>query len=330
MSRFISKGIIFIGTVLGLILASDLSAASLPSELIVDYTPYNPLSLVLKKFNWLEDEFKSSHVRIRRVFCLGSDSALNYLQADSVNIASSASIASVCRRAEGKRIKAVYVFTRAEWVSIIVSRDSPINSVKELKGKRIAATPGTDPYFFLLRSLREAGLHKNDVVIVPMSHTEGRMAVEQNKVDAWAAGTPHSAMSQMESGTRVLYRNVLFNSYGFLNVSEDFDRKYPQAVSRVIKVYEKARKWALKHPDDLEAIYADEGKVPLPITRMLMSRNDFSNPVVGRNDVRLMKEAYPVLKEENLVPPNVDADKVIADLIDTSFLVKQVVQGHDK
>jgi sulfonate transport system substrate-binding protein len=315
----------FMGVVIGSIIATVTTAAPLPAELRVDFTSYNPLSLVLKKFHWLEDEFKPDNVSVRHVFCLGSDSALNYLQSDCVDVASSASLASLWRRSKGERINAVYVFTRAEWVSIIIPRDSPIISIRGLKGKRIAAAPGTDPYFFLLRSLREAGLHKQDVIIVPMSHTEGRTAVEQNQVDAWAAGTPHCAMSQMETGARVLYRNRQFNSYGFLNVSEDFARKYPEAVSRVIKVYEKARKWALSHPDDLEAMYADEANVPLPITRVLMSRNDFTDPFIGRNDIWVMKAAYPVLKEEKLVPQDIDEDKVIADLIDTSFIAKEII-----
>ena len=325
MCRFFNKGVILLGVVTGLLVATVSSAETLPAELRVDYTPYNPLSLVLKKFHWLEDEFSADHVRIRRVFCLGSDVALDRLQSDDLDVASSASLASLLRRANGERIKAVYVFTRAEWVSIVIPRESPIDSVRELKGRRIAAAPGTDPYFFLLRSLREAGLHKEDVVIVPMSHTEGRAAVERNDVDAWAAGSPHCAMSQMEAGTRVLYRNRLFNSYGFLNVSEDFALKYPQAVSRVIKVYEKARKWVLSHPDDLETIFSDEQHVPLPISRVLMSRNDFTAPVIERNDLRVLKAAYSVLKEERLVPQEVDGDNVVTDLTDRSFIAKEII-----
>jgi sulfonate transport system substrate-binding protein len=323
MCRFIKKRFVYVIMILGLMLTADVSAAPLPSELSLDYAPYNPLSLVVKKFNWLEDEFKADHVPVRWVFSLGSDLALKYLQADSVNIASSGSLSSLWSRANGNRLNAVYVFARAAWVSIVVSRDSPINSVKELKGKRIAAEPGSDPYFFLLRALREAGMHKEDVVIVPLSHTEGRAAVELNRVDAWSAGIPHCAMSQMESGSRAIYRNVLFNSYGVLNVSEDFAGKYPQVVSRVIKVYERARKWSITHPDDLEAIYAEEQKLPLPISRVVLGRYDFSNPVISRNDIRVLREGYPVLKEEKLVRNNTDVDKVLADLVNMSFANNQ-------
>ncbi len=68
----------------------------------------------------------------------------------------------VCRagRANGSPIKSVYVYSRAEWTALVVRKDSPLQSVAELKGKKIAATKGTDPYLFTLRALQKAGLKR--------------------------------------------------------------------------------------------------------------------------------------------------------------------------
>jgi sulfonate transport system substrate-binding protein len=324
MRGFINKSIVLISIVSGLILSADLSAASLPSEVSVDYSYYNPLSLVIKKFKWLEKEFETEHVPIRWVFTPGSNLALKYLKDDSVNVSSSASLSSVLSRASGNRIKAVYVFARPEWVALLVNRDSPINSMNDLKGKRIAVTPGTDPYFFLLRALREAGMHKEDVEIVPLQHTDGRTALERKNIDAWSAVQPYAGMSQLENGSRVIYRNVLYNSYGVLNVSVDFANKYPEAMLRVLSVYEKARKWALRHPDDLEVIYAEEAKVPLAVSRLVLSKYDFFNPVIDRNDMAMLRVASRVLKEERLISPDTDLEKVIPDLVDRNFILKVI------
>jgi sulfonate transport system substrate-binding protein len=324
MRRFIDKCIIFIGMVLGLILVSDVYAAPLPSEVSVDYSYYNPLSLVIRRFSWLEKEFKPDHVPVRWVFTSGSDLALKYLQADSVNISSSASLSSVFSRARGNRIKSVYVFARPEWVALLVNRDSPINSINDLKGKRIAATPGTDPYFFLLRALKAAGLHKEDVEIVPLQHADGKMALERNNVDAWSGLYPYAGMSQLENGSRVFYRNILYNSYGVLNVSEDFVHQYPEAVFRVLSVYEKARKWALRHPDDLEAIYAEELKVSLAVSRLVLSKYDFFNPVIDRNDMAMLRAASRVLTDGELISPDTDLDKLIPDLVDRDIILKVI------
>jgi sulfonate transport system substrate-binding protein len=190
-----------------------------------------------------------------------------------------------------------------------------------LKGRKIAATPGTDPYFFLLRALTEAGLHKQDVEIVPLQHTEGRTALELKQVDAWSGLHPYAGMSQLENGSRVIYRNVLFNSYGVLNVSENFAHKYPEVVTRVIKTYERARKWALRHPDDLEMLYAEELKVSLPVARLVLSKYDFYNPVIDRNDMAMLSEAALILKDGHMIAPDKDIDNVIAELVDRSFVL---------
>lgn len=52
-----------------------------------------------------------------------------------------------------------------------------------------------------------------------LQHADGRAALEQGTVDAWAGLDPHMAASELEAGSKLIYRNVTFNTYGFLNVS---------------------------------------------------------------------------------------------------------------
>ena len=334
MHRLFVRFVISICTVIAFIctLANNVSAASLPAELRVDYADYNPLSLIIKKFNWLEHEFQPDNMSIRWVYSTASGFALKNLQEGSVDIASSAIVSSVWSRATGNRIKAVYVFARPEFNAILVDRDSPINSVTELKGKRVAVSPGSATYFFLLRALREVGLHKNDIEVVPLAHPEGRVALELHKVDAWAGIEPHASLSQLENGSRLLYRNWRYNAYASLIVSEDLARQYPEAILRVIKVYERARRWALSHPDDLEQIYATQEKLPLQATRLILNKCDFFNPVIDRNDIHTLREATAIVKEEKVISPDTDLDKVINDLIDRSFVSKVLIdlEHHDR
>ncbi|NTW52806.1 MAG: aliphatic sulfonate ABC transporter substrate-binding protein [Chlorobiaceae bacterium] len=320
MHSFIKRSIICISTVLALILGADLSAGPLPSVLRVDYADYNPLSLVLRKFNWLDEEFKQDNVRIHWVFSPGSDAALKNLQADSLDIASTGSLSSLWSKANGNSIKAFYVFGRPEWAAVLVSHDSPLGSVKDLKGKSIASPTGTDAYFFLLRALHDAGLHKDDVRIISLPHKAGKAVVENHFVDAWGGVEPYAAISQLDRGSRVLYRNVHFNSYGVLNITGDFARKYPEVVSRVVNVYEKARKWAIMHSDEFRVIYAEEARVSLPVSRIVLGRYDFSRPVFEHNDITTLKDGSSILKEEKFIRQDTDVDMLINDLIDSRFV----------
>jgi sulfonate transport system substrate-binding protein len=296
------------------------AAAEEPIKVLrLDYAYYSPASLVLKHFGWVEQAFKPDGVAVSWVFSAGSNRALEYLNSRSVDFGSTAGLAAVLSRANGNPVKAVYVYSRPEWVALVVARGSPIRSVADLRGRKVAATLGTDAYLFLLRALQAAGLHKNDVEIVNLQHADGRTALEQGRVDAWAGLDPMMAASELEAGSRLIYRNIRFNSFGILDVSDSFDAEHPGYVRRVLEEYEKARKWILAHPDETAALLAAESHISLPVAKQQLSRNDFSNPVPDAAYVQSLQAAGPILTEDGLVRPGTDVGKAIDALIDARF-----------
>ncbi len=293
------------------------AAESAPAEVKLDYAYYSPVSLVLKHFGWLEKALPQS--KVSWVLSQGSNRSLEYLNSGGVDFASSASLAAVLSRANGSPIKSVYVYSRAEWTALLVRKDSPFQSIADLKGKKIAATKGTDPYLFTLRALQNAGLTKNDVELVHLQHPDGRTALEKGDVDAWAGLDPHMAASQIQAGSRLLYRNTDFNSYGVLSVTDTFAKEHPQTIETVLSAYEKARQWSVKHPDELAALLAKESGLPLDVARLQLSRTDLSTPQLSAKDIASSKAAAPILVSEELVRRGVTVDQVIDKLIDTRF-----------
>ena len=249
----------------------------------------------------------------------GSNRALEFLNSGAIDFGSTAGLAAVLSRANGNPIRAVYVYSRPEWTALAVPKDSTIKSVAELKGKRIAATKGTDPFLFLLRALNEAGLSRNDVEIVHLQHADGRVALEQKRVDAWAGLDPHLAASELEAGSKLIYRNVNFNTYGFLNVSEKFVKTYPEQVRTVIAAYERARRWVIANPDEAAKILAEEARLKIEVAQAQLKRTDFSNPRIGREHHDALRAAAPILTEEELVRKGTDVSKVVTELIEPSF-----------
>src|SRR3954468_23913377 len=128
------------------------------------------------------------------------------------------------------------------------------------------------------------------------------------------------AASELEGGSRLLYRNVAFNTYGFLNVRDDFLAAHPQAVAKVITAYEKARSWLRANPTEGARILAEEAKVSLPVALLQIKlRSDFSNPQPSLEHVKALQQAAPILRAEDLVKPGTDLDRVIGSLVDTRF-----------
>ena len=84
-----------------------LSQAAAPlKELRLDHAYYSPSSLVLKRFGWLEEDLGKSGTQVKWVFSAGSNRALEYLNAGSLDIGSSAGLAALLSRANGNPIKA--------------------------------------------------------------------------------------------------------------------------------------------------------------------------------------------------------------------------------
>lgn len=289
--------------------------AAAPKEVRLDYAYYAPTSLVLKDQGILEKRLAADGIAVKWVFSHGSNRSLEYLNGGSIDFASTAGLAAVLSRANGSPVKTVYIASRPEWTALAVPKDSPIKSLADLKGKKIAATKGTDPYLFLLRSLNTAGLGKGDVEIVHLQHPDGRVALERGDVDAWSGLDPHLAASQLQAGSRLLYRNVEFNSYGVLNVSDKFLKEQPQLIGKVIAAYEEARQWTLAHPQQTAELLAREAKLPLEVAKLQLSRTDFSNPQPGAEHVTALKAAAPILLDEQLVRPGTDVAAVVDQLI---------------
>lgn len=304
----------------GLLLPGAARAADVLKEVRLDYAYYSPSSLVLRRFGWLEEDFKKDGIAVKWVLSAGSNRALEYLNGNSIDIGSTAGLAALLSKANGNPIKTPYIFSRPEWTALVVPKDSPIQTLADLKGKKIAATKGTDPYLFLLRALHTVKLKRSDIEHVALQHADGRAALEQGRVDAWAGLDPLMAASELDAGSRLLYRNVAFNTYGFLNVREAFLAEHPAEVKRVIAGYERARRWILANTTEAAKILAEEAKVSLQVALLQIKlRTDLSSPQPTSEHVNALKAAAPILLDEQLVKPGIDLNRTITELVDTQF-----------
>jgi sulfonate transport system substrate-binding protein len=298
--------------------ASGSAGAKKPSEIRLDYATYNPSSLILKSKGWLEQDLARDGIAVRWVFSQGSNKANELLASGSVDLASTAGAAALLARTNGVPLKVVYVFSKPEWTALVVSDTSPITRVAELKGKKIAATRGTDPFFFLLRSLEAAGLGQGDVELVHLQHGDGRLALQRGDVDAWAGLDPFMASAEIREHARLLYRNIDFNTFGTLNAREAFLATYPDQVQRVIAQYERARRWILEHKHEAAELLAAEGKIePDVAIRQLGERTvlDKDVGVPGGALHQALLAVVPILKREKLVGAGADPDKALDELV---------------
>src|ERR1700712_1053900 len=111
-------------------------------EIRIDWATYNPVSLVLRDQKLLETEFAKDRIAIRWVQSAGSNKALEFLNAGSLDFGSTAGAAALIAKVNGNPLKSIYVFSRPEWTALVTQGGSSIKAVADLKGQRIAVTRG--------------------------------------------------------------------------------------------------------------------------------------------------------------------------------------------
>lgn len=285
----------------------------------LDYAYYNPESLVIKEQGWLEQELGPGSVEW--VLSQGSNKANENLRARVVDIGSTAGTPALLARSNGSRIKSIDVYSRPEWSAIVVPKDSPITELAQLRGRKIAATQGTDPYFFLLQTLAAAGLSRTDVEIVNLQHSDGKTALERGDVAAWAGLDPFMAQTELEAGSRLIYRNLDFNSYGLLNADEQFLAERPQIALAVVRAYERARAWIAANPDAAVTTLATAASIKPEIARQqLLTRTDLAiDPVPGAPQRAVLERLLPLLVADGLVRSEQEARTALDTLFEPTF-----------
>jgi sulfonate transport system substrate-binding protein len=296
-------------------------AAGLPSEIRIDWATYNPVSMVLKQNGLLEKEFAKDGIGVRWVQSLGSNKALEFLNAGSIDFGSTAGSAALLGKINGNPIKSIYVYSRPEWTALVTRKDTSIAKIEDLKGKRVAVTRGTDPHIFLVRALQSVGLSEKDIVPVLLQHPDGMIALIRGDVDAWAGLDPMMAAAQVEDGARLFYRNKAANTYGILNAREDFLTKYPDLAKRVLGVYEDARKYCLAHYDDEKRVFMDVTKLPEAVVDIqLKERTELTFNRIGPEQRDTILQAGLALQQAGVIPASVDVKKTLDDLVDDRFV----------
>lgn len=302
---------------------ADTSAAAGDTTVTIDYATYNPLSLIIKEKGWLETALEEQGKDVEWVQSAGSNKANEALRSGAIDVGSTAGSAALLARSNGSPIQVIDLYSQPEWSALVTRTDTGISSVKDLAGKKVAVTKGTDPYFFLLQALEEAGVSPDEVTIEQLQHADGRTALNQGTVDAWSGLDPIMASTEIEDGNTLFYRNVDFNTYGFLNATEDFIESAPEAAQTIVDVYEYARDWALANEEEAVQILADGSGIELETAQVVWDRTylDIDN-VPGDKQLAVLEKVGPYLVESGDVASQGEVDTALGSIVNGTFAQK--------
>ena len=161
--------------------------------------------------------------------------------------------------------------------AILVRTDSPVRTLADLRGKRIAFTKGSSAHNMVVQALARAGLKPADIQQVNLQPPDAGAAFRSGALDAWAVWDPFFAIAELEPTTRVLTTaKGVAPSNSFFLASRSFTEREPGTVLALLDAINAAAGWAQANPEALAQTMADVTGVPLPAQRVAAPRGVYA------------------------------------------------------
>lgn len=292
-------------TLLALALLGAVPAGARAAETIkIGFQKGGGLLTMLKRQGAVEKAFAPSGATVKWVEFPAGPQMLEALNAGSIDFGTTGAPPPVFAQAAG--IDVVYVGAEPPPVAseaIIVKPDSPIRSVAQLKGKRVAFAKGSGSHLLLVAALNRAGLTIRDVQPIFLGPSEGRAAFDGGSVDAWVVWDPYLAAAQKAYNARVVadYTGLL-QANGFYLASRAFVQRSPQAVTTLLEQIALAGKWANTHQKEMVAMMAPQVGVPPDVIATWLGRQTAGVVPVDAAIVANQQKVADLFYREKLIP----------------------------
>lgn len=160
--------------------------------------------------------------------------------------------------------------------AILVPKDSPIQSVADLKGKTVALNKGSNVHYLLVRALERAGVAYSDITPKFLPPADARAAFERGSVDAWAIWDPFQAAAEAATGARTLANGEgIVSNHQFYLGARDFTEANPAVIDAIIAALADIDVWAKANPAAAAAELAPSVGIPAPILQVALERQSY-------------------------------------------------------
>jgi sulfonate transport system substrate-binding protein len=165
---------------------------------------------------------------------------------------------------------------RAE--AILVTKDSPIKSVADLKGKKVALNKGSNVHYLLVKQLEKHGLKITDITPVYLAPADGRAAFESKNVDAWVIWDPFQAAAEKATGARVLADGTgnVVNNYQYYLGARNFVSKNPKVIEALFEDSVAQGIWLKKNLRQAAELIAPLQGLPVEVVELALQRYEFN------------------------------------------------------
>jgi sulfonate transport system substrate-binding protein len=157
--------------------------------------------------------------------------------------------------------------------AIVVPKDSPLRTLADLRGKKVALNKGSNVHYLLVKALEKAGLAYGDIQVVYLPPADARAAFERGSVDAWVIWDPFLAAVERQLGVRVLADGQgLVNNLQFYLATRSYAEQQPKVIAAVFDELAKLDVWAAQNPKAVAELLSPQIGLDLETTRRASDR----------------------------------------------------------
>ncbi|MBB1580921.1 sulfonate ABC transporter substrate-binding protein [Serratia sp. OS31] len=302
------------GALAGIISLAWINSASAqdPAQFRIGYQK-GSISLVLaKSHRLLEQRFPTT--KISWIEFPAGPQMLEALNVGSIDLGSTGDIPPIFAQAAGADLLYVGVEPpKPKAEVILVPENSPIKTVADLKGHKVAFQKGSSSHNLLLRSLQKAGLKFTDIQPIYLTPADARAAFQQGNVDAWTIWDPYYSAALLQGGVRVLGDGTDLNQTGSFYLAV---RTYTEAngpfIQQVLDELTKAD--ALTQSDRAQSVTLLANAMGLP-EKVISSYLDHRPPTaikpLDARTIAAQQQTADLFYANRLVPVKVDISQRI-------------------
>lgn len=160
--------------------------------------------------------------------------------------------------------------------AILVPKDSPLKSVADLKGRKVALNKGSNVHYLLVRALEQAGVPYDQVEKVFLAPADARAAFERGAVDAWAIWDPFQAAAEAAIQARTLVNGEgLVPNHQFYLAARPFADGHPKAVDTIIGALAEIDAWIAANPQAAADQLGPATGIPAAVIRIAVQRQAY-------------------------------------------------------
>lgn len=265
------------------------------------------LLAVLKAQGSLEQKLKPLGYSVKWFEFPAGPQLLEALNANSVDFGYTGAPPPVFAQAAAVR----FVYVGAEPAgtgneALFVKPDSPLRTLADLKGKRIALQKGSSSHYLLIEALRKANLRYEDVHPVYLPPADARAAFENGNVDAWIVWDPYYAAAQQALKVRTLADYSTGQAvHNFYEATRDFAQQHPDIVGAVLGQLRTTGLWVNDHPTETAALIAPKVGLDQALVEKWVRRVPYNTTAITDDIVSVQQNVADAFYGAHLIPQKI-------------------------